>query len=356
MENRRVVLYAGRTRLVEGLSPGGRRYAVWEDIVPRLRGELADCVVYLYPSMLSAERGVQAGGTGFLVGVRSEAKPQIAYCYAVTNRHVVKGDPKKNGAGKAPVIRLNTHDGGTDIIPNAHWKVAPAGDDIAVASISFEPSLKFRPVLLERFMTPDLIKELGVGWGDDLFLVGRFISHAGKQRNMPVARFGAIAMMPDEPIENDETKFQQESFLAELHTIGGFSGSPVFISLPQDRYIEHPQYNLEEERKQSHRSWLLGIEWCNASFLERNTGMSGVIPAWKIADLILNDEDFKMQRKRADEKEVEQSKKSGIKLTRAAGPSQKTRAPERDDRIDIPIPTREQFETDLGKAIRKRKD
>lgn len=323
--------------------------------MPRLRGELADCVAYLYPSALSAERGVQAGGTGFLVGVRSEAKPKIAYCYAVTNRHVVEGDPK-SGADKAPVIRLNTRNGGTDIIPNAQWKFSPAGDDIAIASISVEPSLKFRPILLERFMTQDLIKELAVGWGDDLFLVGRFISHAGKQRNMPVARFGAIAMMPDEPIENEETKFQQESFLAELHTIGGFSGSPVFISLPQERYIEHLQYNSEEERKESHRSWLLGIEWCNASFLERNTGMSGVIPAWKIADVILNDEDFKMQRKRADEKEVAQTKKSGIKLTRGAVPSQKTRAPERDDRIDIPIPTRKQFETDLGKVVRKRKD
>ena len=354
MENRRVVLYAGRTRLVEGLSPGGRRYAVWEDIVPRLRGELADCVAYLYPSALSAEQGVQAGGTGFLVGVRSEARPAIAYCYVVTNRHVVRGDPK-DGTGKAPVVRLNTHDGGTDIITDAQWKDAPAGDDIAIASISFEPTYKFRPVLLERFMTQKLMKELAIGWGDDLFLVGRFISHAGKQRNMPVARFGAIAMMPDEPIENEETKFQQESFLAELHTIGGFSGSPVFISLPKERYIEHPQYNSEEERKQSHRSWLLGIEWCNASFLERNTGMSGVIPAWKIADVILNDEDFKMQRKRADEQEKAQIKKSGIKLTRATGMSQKTRAPEREDRIDIPIPTRKQFETDLGKAIRKRK-
>lgn len=323
--------------------------------MPRLRGELADCVAYLYPSALSADQGIQAGGTGFLVGVRSEAKPKIAYCYAVTNRHVVEGDPMNGGAGKAPVIRLNTHNGGTDIISNAQWKFPPAGDDIAIASISFEPTYKFRPILVERFMTQELVKELAVGWGDDLFLVGRFISHAGKQRNMPVARFGAIAMMPDEPIENEETKFQQESFLAELHTIGGFSGSPVFISLPRERYIDHPKYDSEEERKQSHRSWLLGIEWCNANFLDRNTGMSGVIPAWRIADLLLNDEDFKMQRKRADENEEAQTKRSGIKLTRAAGPSQKTRAPERTDRIDIPIPTRKQFETDLAKAIRKRK-
>ena len=162
-------------------------------------------------------------------------------------------------------------------------------------------------------------------------------------------------MMPDEPIENEESKFQQDSFLAELHTIGGFSGSPVFISLPKERYIEHPQYNSEEEHKQSHRSWLLGIEWCNASFLERNTGMCGLIPAWKIADVIVNDEDFKMQRKRADEKKKAQIKKSEIKLTRSAELSQKTKAPERKDRIDIPIPTRQQFEDDLAKATRRRK-
>jgi hypothetical protein len=164
-------------------------------------------------------------------------------------------------------------------------------------------------------------------------------------------RFGTIAMMNDEPIQNPDTEHWQETFLAEVKTIPGYSGSPIFLNLPQYRYINHPAYNSDEERKYQARQWLLGIEWSNIPDLfDHNTGMSGVIPAWKIAEL-LDKEVFQMQRKKGDEIEAARQSKSRIKLTSTDTPVSKTR--------DIEVtehPDKAKFFEDLAKAVRKRKN
>jgi hypothetical protein len=48
-------------------------------------------------------------------------------------------------------------------------------------------------------------------------MVGRFINHEGKQRNLPALRYGNIAMMPLEPIIQQETGITQESFFVKIH-------------------------------------------------------------------------------------------------------------------------------------------
>lgn len=75
--------------------------------------------------------------------------------------------------------------------------------------------------------------------------------------------------------------------------------------------------------------YLLGVDWCHIPrkakilsrdghpiqegwYVEENTGMAGVIPAWKIRD-ILDDEEFKMQRKIADDHLT--GKKNSSKVT-----------------------------------------
>jgi hypothetical protein len=50
--------------------------------------------------------------------------------------------------------------------------------------------------------------------------------HEGRQKNSPTARFGNIAQMPNEPVIIK--RFEQECFLVEARSIGGYSGSPVF--------------------------------------------------------------------------------------------------------------------------------
>ena len=150
-------------------------------------------------------------------------------------------------------------------------------------------------------------------------MIGRFINHEGKQKNLPTVRFGNISMMPDEPIA-DENDIQQESFLVECRSIPGYSGSPVFVLILPGTPRPTPEGWVPISIKPSFAVMgLLGIDWCHISdfndvlegdrktkasghlVVRGNTGMAGVIPAWKITDM-LNSERFSKLRREDDEK------------------------------------------------------
>jgi hypothetical protein len=268
--------------------------------MPRIRDEFLDCVVYLFPDRPSAEAGERIGGSGFLVGVVSKGLPtNFWFLYAVTNKHVVKGG--------ATTVRLTTRDGKTDVIETDErsWVEHPDGDDLSVCLISFDPKIfKFHHVPRERFLTRDIVKNLNIGPGDEIFVVGRFVGHEGKQQNRPTMRSGVIGQMPHEPVIQDDG-FAQDSFLIEARSIGGYSGSPVFLYIMPstlDRFVRRPQ-----QVAGMHGEWLLGVEWgmlldwesvCNergtpvnatnprAMQVPINTGMMGAVPVWKLAHML----------------------------------------------------------------------
>jgi hypothetical protein len=278
----------------------GTVFQLWEPPVPRIPDKFLDCVIYLYPDAKSADEGEGIGGSGFLAGVLTTGLPQNFYfLYAVTNKHVIK-----NGA---TTIRFSTRVGEKEIFETDEraWVSHPAGDDLAACVISFDPqNIKFNFVPRTDFISIPTMKNIDVGIGDDVFVVGRFISHEGKQQNNPTARFGCLAQMPWEPIIQDDG-FPQESFLIEARSIGGFSGSPVFLQgLPNTR-----DQVTDYKRRQDDRERLIGIEWgllqtwepvCNETGepvnpnnpqglqVAANTGMMGVVPVWKLAELLDN--------------------------------------------------------------------
>lgn len=288
-------------------------------------------MVYLYPSVDDAETGQRAGGTGFLVGVPGNTSTTRVHLYAVTNAHVIY-------EGHAPVVRINVYKGAgrTNVRQEAlpfkegDWTWQLQGDDLAICPLSLDLGLvesrgfvgvmgRFAVDYLtpSDFITAELIQTHDIGPGDDTFMVGRFVDHEGNERNLPAVRFGNIAMMADEPIWNASWKCEQESLLVEARSIPGYSGSPVFVSIPAmaprpDRgnqsigLLSYPSYG----------PWLLGIDWCHLTRTEpvidrqtrepigqlvtrSNTGMMGVIPAWRLLDL-LNAKEFVEQRERAD--------------------------------------------------------
>ncbi len=198
--------------------------------MPRIKNWVTYCVIYLYPSDQDADAGTKTGGTGFLVETPSEEHKGITYLTAVTNRHVIEEE-------HAPIIRLNTKDGPREILPlpEEMWRFHPDELDIAVAMLGITRSKYELTAVPERFfLSRELIDDFGVGLGDDLYLTGRFINHEGKQRNWPTVRFGTIAMMNNEEIIGYRGK-PQESFLIEVRTIGGYSGSPAFVILSNSR-------------------------------------------------------------------------------------------------------------------------
>jgi hypothetical protein len=131
-------------------------------------------------------------------------------------------------------------------------------------------------------------------------MVGRFINHEGKQRNAPLVRFGAIAQMPGEPIAYtlNGKYHEQQSIIADIRSIGGYSGSPVFLN--ELSFLSRPN---RAQRVEKH--WLLGVDWGHIPMwrpvcgpdeepigntqVNINSGMAGIVPAWKLLDLIMAD-------------------------------------------------------------------
>ena len=326
--------------------PNACPYFIWEKRVPRIGDHFTDCAVYIYQSFSDAKNGVRQGGSGFLVGVPLEKFPDRHWCYVITNKHVVVK------AGE-PVIRLNRKDGQTECFPTkiTDWNMHPYGDDIAVLPFHFDPTgMRYMPIGIDVFLTKQLAVDEDVGIGDDTFMVGRFINHEGKQRNTPSVRFGNIAMLPTEPITS-EFGIEQESFLVEIRSLPGYSGSAVFVYSPcamndmsvrrfgtdRPRKTDDPNpfseanrelFRVRTEHMRPKGPYLLGIDWCHIQstnpvrekngevtsegwIVQANTGMAGVIPAWKINEA-LNVDELVSIRKQNELKFIEEQ--SGIAL------------------------------------------
>ena len=252
--------------------------------MPRLQDNVLDCVVYLYPSKHEAEEGIGSGGSGFLLRVAAKLIPKSHFNFVVTNRHVVDGGAK--------CIRLNTQDGKTDVFEfNPDRLFVSKADDLAIILMPTIPeTYSINAIPRESLVTKDFIKEHDIGIGDEILMLGRFINREGAQRNSPTARFGHIAQMMGDPING-----QEEAILGEVRSIGGYSGSPVYV-LPT-KIVERKGKPIPHDR-----AVILGVDFCHIQNLTRaydqhgneldhfrlpqNTGMAGIVPAWKVEDLL----------------------------------------------------------------------
>jgi hypothetical protein len=193
----------------------------------RIRDDLLGCVAYIYPSRKDAEEGNKCGGSGFFVGVDWSDNPNRRHVYAVTNKHVVQ-----RCYGKV-VLRATKLDGKLEFIERdpGEWHPSPM-HDISVLPIEPSKAVLFQNVSDGLFVEPENFKKdiegaTCLGPGDEVFMIGRFISHDGKLENHPSTRFGNLSMLPA-PIKN-EYGLEQESFAVDMRSISGYSGSPAFI-------------------------------------------------------------------------------------------------------------------------------
>src|SRR5208337_5394725 len=76
------------------------------------------------------------------------------------------------------------------------------------------------------FATEEIVSEYGIGVGDDVFMVGRFINHEGSPTYLPATRFGNISVMPFPILKSPQ---KGPSYCIDMHSRPGFSGSPVFV-------------------------------------------------------------------------------------------------------------------------------
>ena len=277
----------------------GVPYRAWLDVgVPKIPEELLDAVFYLYRTKADAEANENTGGTGFIVGLPASVAGHT-HIYGVSNWHVAI----KHGYS---VIRLNRRDGGTDIIDfdPSQWVKHPCGYDIAACSLSVDLDRhQITAIIPQAFSTRAMIETWGVGPGENVFMVGRFIDHDGGPANNPSLRFGHISAMPS-PIEQP-TGVMGESYCIDLHSRTGFSGSPVFV-------YRTPGTNFVNDKIDIHERfmYLLGIHWgqfaeywevttktdmkkaadagliTEGQYIKGMSGMTCVCPAWQIMELL----------------------------------------------------------------------
>lgn len=221
--------------------------------MPRLPDKIIDSVFYLYKDRASAEKGENAGGTGFMVGLRSQVSPGGHYQFAITNWHVACRDGFST-------IRLNTKDGSCDIIEldPSDWRFGEIGHDAAITNLPIAAHHSAAFILDDLFADEKVFAERQYGLGEDVFMIGRFVDVDTPTKNNPSARFGNISMMPI-PIPNKRGK-SPESFCLDMHSRSGFSGSPVFVfrTMGSDlrTVVEGGDINLVPPSM-----YLLGIHW-----------------------------------------------------------------------------------------------
>jgi hypothetical protein len=93
------------------------------------------------------------------------------------------------------------------------------------------------------------LKNIGIGVGSEVYVVGLFHYIYGQERNMPMSHTGNIALLPPEgeriPMWNSQIKQTEkvDAYLIESAAINGASGSPVFVrgSMTNIPYVEETE-------------------------------------------------------------------------------------------------------------------
>lgn len=341
----------------------GFEYSYWRRVMPVVPPAAINSSVFLYGSVEDARNRAREGGTGFLIAVSEEgpsggwtgspsamdwrvAHPDRFYwLYVVTAAHCVVDKPSVAVWTGPPMEPME--------IERDAWLRHPAGDDVAAYLLGAAADFPELYALAEDYLLLDgSIRAPSPG--SEAFFVGRFIGHEAR----PTVRFGNVSMTP-EPIRHDGFQIDQMSWLVEMRSLPGYSGSPVFVYDTEEVFeLDAPMSEGGQIVRGGFQSigsvWLLGVDWCHLYdtqdvldahgepieegwYVRQNSGMMGVVPAQKIAD-ILYDEEMIALRKDAEKKRKDKNgRKSG------AEPDSQALAT-----------TREGFLADLRQAARRR--
>lgn len=292
--------------------------------MPRIPEDSRTVAVYLFDSVQSAAKDALDGcATGFFISIPSTKYPW-RYGYCVTNAHAI--------ADGITVIRVNGKNGSKptafDLDPS-DWLKHPDGFDIAVTENPIAINGDIHDVSIvdsTKIMTKELAKEINLGIGDDVFMMGRFINEEHNLTNSPAVRFGHISVMPS-PLLHKGTGKVQPSYLLDMHSRSGFSGSPVFM-------YRTPYGDIDDAMRKGNTApfgthlYFLGIHWGQytdkqeiviGNFKGQFDGLSGMTmidPAENIVEMLYMKK-FVDDRNRRDAIAIAERRDDGVKLESA---------------------------------------
>jgi hypothetical protein len=154
----------------------------------------------------------------------------------------------------------------------------------------------YQDISTNLFITPERRQEYGIGIGDEVFTIGLFPLFFGDLRFTPMARTGIISMMPRGRLSHPVFG-SIEAYLTESRSLGGLSGSPVFV---RDTVQVHGLANKEgvprpfSASANFHLLGMLSGHWDaphpSGSETALNMGISLVVPAEKILEALFEPE------------------------------------------------------------------
>lgn len=236
-------------------------------------------------------------GTAFIVSVPHDEN--TGCLHLVTAKHVALAIPP----GEA-CIAVNARDG----LPrwmkqgDTPWFYHPTDASVDVAVLPMASGMihayDVRDIPVQMFATSQVIHSEKIGLGDELINVGLFRPFFGSSNLLePIVRTGNIAMMPKSRIPNDMFG-SLEAYLAEGRSIGGLSGSPVFVRSTINMNVQN---YLGESAQMSglgamrllglmHGHWDSVGDFGAEVHKPVNMGVSIVVPADKILEVIYSPE------------------------------------------------------------------
>jgi hypothetical protein len=268
-----------------------------------------------FPEWVSEEQlaeidaSIHWGGTGFLVTIDHPPGNPIIFNYVVTAKHVADAIE-----GKPAILRMNFQGSGGpahfNVPPNAKWWRHPeTPDSVDVAVMPWMPPHEIADFSLmqahEWLLTDEIAEKHNIGPGDNVYAVGLFTLAKGRDRNVPIVRTGHIAIMSKEKIPGiriGHWRGEAEVYVVEARSIGGLSGSPVFVRGTQ-KVPFRPQGESENVMLYGvgshyllglvHGHWVIPSDTINEVQIrptgersEANLGLAIVVPAPKIMEVL----------------------------------------------------------------------
>jgi hypothetical protein len=259
--------------------------------------EMRKCVVFVGNEL--SNREIHVGGSAFWV-IRQVDSTHFAYL--VTAKHCIQ--EIINAGSNTVQLRVNFKDGLVGLVSTRtmDWKFHqdPAVD---VAVLQRELPTDFDHLGWGSRMFYDdperfrYLREPPLGIGDDIFVIGLFSQRTGKAKNIPIVRMGNVAAMPDDSDKINTEQGAMSAYLIETHSMGGLSGSPVFVDLFGSRHGDRPAFFLIGLIHGHFPSEGLAMDTAKKENDKLNTGIAVVVPSERITETL--DYHFKDDEERA---------------------------------------------------------
>jgi len=240
--------------------------------------------------------------------------------YTVTAKHLI-GYIRQKSLDQIVHLRVNLRAGGTAVIeiPASAWWDHPTDSSVDVSVHPEGPDWHFDfhsyPLIVgdaatSSIVTPEVIAQQRISVGEEVFLSEHFATHTGQGKNIPIIRIGNIAAMPEEKIHVGYLG-PIDAYLIEARSIGGLSGSPVFVHLGEIRLVPDGviAYTPGHAKEPGGIFYLLGLVHGHFDVRETtppltnekiNMGIAIVVPVSKILETISHPELLEIKKKRIE--------------------------------------------------------